>query len=248
MKLFWEIHEGLPQQGPGDNENTIKALNIILDKSCFSDLKEINMLDVGCGPGRQTIALAKKLNCKITAVDNHQPFLDEVNKRATENDLANNITVINQSMDSLQLEGQSLDIIWSEGAIYNMGFEKGLKYLKSFLKPEGYIAVSELSWFTDSPENELKQYWNKNYPDMKTIEENIEIIKKTGYSLLESFKLPASSWTDYYNPVEKRIAELRIKYKEDSEALAFFDEYYIEIEMIKKYSSSYGYSFYIMQG
>ncbi len=249
MKLFWEIHKDLPQQGPGDNESTWKALNVILDNSSFDKTDELKILDIGCGPGRQTIALAKKLNCKITAVDNHQPFLDEVNKRATENELANNITVLNQSMDNLKLEGLCSDVIWSEGAIYIMGFEKGLNYLKSFLKPNGFISVTEISWFTDSPDDEIKQYWTKNYPDIKTIEENIEIIKKTGYSLLESFKLPSSSWVEnYYNPIEKRIAKLRIKYNDDSEALKFFDEYYKEIEMFKKYSESYGYSFYVMQG
>jgi len=246
--LFWEIHEGLPQQGPGDNESTLKALKIILNHSSFGDTKDINLLDIGCGPGRQTIALAKALHCQITAIDNHQSFLDEVASHSTGIGLSDNITVLNQSMDDIKLTGPATEIIWSEGAIYIMGFEKGLNYWKEFLKPGGYIAVSEMSWFTDSPSDELKEFWNDNYPAIKIIEEQKKIIKESGFNLLESFKLPSSSWVDnYYNPIEKRIADLRLKYKDDSDALKFFDVYYREIEIFKKYSDAYGYTFYIMQ-
>jgi len=35
--------------------------------------------------------------------------------------------------------------------------------------------------------------------------------------------------------------------RDDSEARAFFDNYYIEIEMFKKYNNNYGYMFYIMK-
>ncbi len=253
MKLFLEIHNDLPQQGPGDDECTVKALNVILNhlskpKQDDFHRDDFQILDIGCGPGRQSIALAKEINCKIIAVDNHQPFLDEVNKRASENGLADKIITLNQPMDSLSIEKQGFDVIWSEGAIYIMGFENGLNNWKAFLKPISFIAVTEISWFTDSPNDEVRKFWQDNYPAMKTIDENINIINKSGYSLLESFRLPSSSWIDnYYNPIEKRITGLRLKYKDDHDALVFFDDYYKEIDMFKKYSESYGYVFYIMK-
>ncbi len=37
-----------------------------------------------------------------------------------------------------------------------MGFEKGLTAMKKFLKPGGYMAVSELSWLKDNPPAEIK--------------------------------------------------------------------------------------------
>ena len=248
MSLFWEIHNDLPQQGPGNDECTIKALNVILNHLSNPKQDDFQILDIGCGPGRQSIALAKEINCAVTAVDNHQPFLDEVNKCASENGLTDKIITVNQSMDSLSLEKQDFSIIWSEGAIYIMGFENGLNNWKQFLKPNGFIAVSEISWFTNSPNDELRKFWQDNYPAIKTKDENINIINKSGYRLLKKFKLPTSSWIDnYYNPIEKRISDLRLKYKDDYDAQVFFDDYYKEIDMFKKYSESYGYVFYIMK-
>jgi len=33
-------------------------------------------VDIGCGPGMQTLELARISGGRIVAVDNHQPFLD----------------------------------------------------------------------------------------------------------------------------------------------------------------------------
>jgi cyclopropane fatty-acyl-phospholipid synthase-like methyltransferase len=47
----------------------------------LTDLPENpRLLDIGCGPGMQTIELAKISNAKITALDFYQPFLDELAK------------------------------------------------------------------------------------------------------------------------------------------------------------------------
>jgi SAM-dependent methyltransferase len=47
------------------------------------------------------------------------------------------------NMENLPFQEEEFDLIWSEGAIYNIGFERGLNEWRKFLKPGGYIAVSE---------------------------------------------------------------------------------------------------------
>ncbi len=54
------------------------------------------------------------------------------------------------NMDALPFQEEELDLIWSEGAIYNIGFERGITEWRKFLKPGGYLAVTDASWFTDS--------------------------------------------------------------------------------------------------
>ena len=54
MKYFYELFEALPRGGPGDNKSTRKAFNTI-PKQPGRPL----ILDIGCGPGAQTIELAK---------------------------------------------------------------------------------------------------------------------------------------------------------------------------------------------
>ena len=79
VNVFFEVHRDLPREGPGDNESTKKAYLML------NDLPEKpRILDVGCGPGMQTITLAKLSKGRIDAVDNHQPFLEQLKKKAAE--------------------------------------------------------------------------------------------------------------------------------------------------------------------
>ncbi len=54
-------------------------------------------------------------------------------------------------------------------------------------------------------------------------------------------------WTDYYRPMEKKLAELRLKYQGNSKAQKLFDTFDKDLEMYRKYSAWYGYGFYIMR-
>ena len=42
----------------------------------------MRVLDIGCGSGMQTLQLARTLNCPITAIDNHVPFLQQLRAAA----------------------------------------------------------------------------------------------------------------------------------------------------------------------
>tara|TARA_Y100001960_G_C14603641_1_gene792095 strand:- start:703 stop:975 length:273 start_codon:yes stop_codon:yes gene_type:complete len=69
-------------------------------------------------------------------------------------------------MDDLPFAESSFDLIWSEGAIYNIGFENGIKQFKKFLKDDGVLAVSEITWLTAQRPDEITQYWETNYPEI----------------------------------------------------------------------------------
>jgi hypothetical protein len=150
-------------------------------------------------------------------------------------------------MLEMKFDSNSFDVIWSEGAAYIYGFEKALVDWQYFLKDNGYLVFSELCWFKETIPEELKNFFQV-YPAMKNIKENIKIIKSHGLNLLAHFKLPESSWwNNYYLPLEKRIFELRNKYKEEEKKLNTLDDIYVEIEMFRKYSKYYGYAFFIMK-
>lgn len=198
--------------------------------------------------GSSTIELSKQTPGNVIAVDTHQPFLETLKKQALEEGLAEYITAINGSMFSLDFEAETFDIIWAEGAIYIIGFEQGLRTWRSLLKPNGYLVVSELSWLRPQPPKEVQAFWEAQYPGMRTIGENLTIIHVSGYRAIEHFVLPPSSWwTDYYSPLEARLARLRDQYRGDQEAQRQLDATQFEIELYRKYSDWYGYVFYVMQ-
>ena len=243
MELFFEIHKDLPREGPGDSDSTRRAFRKL---AALPD--EPTILDVGCGPGAQTMDLAALTDGIIHAVDTHQPFLDHLQQKVIDQGQTRRIKVLNQSMKDLNFSPASFDLIWSEGAIYIMGFEAGLRAWKHLLKPNGYIAVTELSWLKPDAPQEIQAYWNKEYPAMKTLEENLNIIHDCGFYLIDYFVLPDTSWTEeYYQPMQKRVTILREQYQRDPEKLAQLDEALEEYELFKKYSVWYGYVFYIMQ-
>jgi len=136
-KLFWSVHRDLPREAPGDDAATQRAFSMLGD---LPDRPEI--LDFGCGPGAQTLALAQASQAHITAVDTHQPFLDDLTRRASLTGVADRIVPIKMTMFDLAFD-QPFDVLWSEGAIYIIGFEAGLKAWRPLLKPGGYVAVTE---------------------------------------------------------------------------------------------------------
>ncbi len=241
FEIFLEVQSGLPRQGPGSDESTLRALSY-----CYDLPKELTILDIGCGPGMQTLTLAKALNCNITAVDITEEYLSKLRESAQEASVLDRINVINRDMNDLRFEAESFDLIWAEGSAYIMGFENALNVWKTFLKPGGFIAVSELVWLKPDPPSEVLQFFRNEYPSMNSVETNSSIIRAAGYELAGNFTLPDSAWWDhYYNPLQAKLPQLTEKYKDDETALSIIDATKLEIKMRRLYSDWYGYEFFI---
>jgi SAM-dependent methyltransferase len=241
--LFFEVHRELPREGPGSNASTRQALALLRDLP-----QKPLILDVGCGPGMQTLELARLTGGKIIAVDTHQPFLDELQARAGLAGLAERIVTSNQSMFSLDFAEASFDAIWSEGAIYIMGFEAGLRAWRRLVKPGGYLAVSEVAWLLPDPPQEIRAFWEAEYPAIRDVERQLALVQAAGYRPVGHFTLPPSDWMDhYYTPLEARLARLRQKYRHDAPALAQLAEHQREVDLFRKYHDWYSYVFYVMQ-
>ena len=243
MKYLYELCEALPRCGPGDNEHTRRAFCAIDEAA-----EERMIPDIGCGPGVQTLELARISNGKIIALDNHQAFLDKLMEQARNEGLEEKITPKNMSMLDMDFEDNTFDIIWSEGALYFMGFENGLKRCRQLLKDKGHLAVTELVYTAANPPDAIIQYLEEEYPDIKHIEGNIEVIEKEGFKLISNFTLPESAWFDsYYLPIEKELPCLNKKYEGNEIALGVFEGFRKEIDFYRKYSKYYGYEFFVMQ-
>jgi len=168
MEYMYELYEALPRCGPGDNASTRRAFNTISKAP-----KQPFILDIGCGPGVQTIELAKISNGKIIALDNHQAFLDKLMQAASDEGLADKIVPKNISMLDMDFDENSFDIIWSEGALYLMGFENGLRRCHELLIKDGYLAVTQIVYLVPIPPDPVIQYFEKEYPNIMNVEDNI---------------------------------------------------------------------------
>lgn len=241
LDLIHKTLTGLPRAGPGSKESTRKAFNMLPNIPTHP-----NILDIGCGPGMQTIELAKLTDGKILALDIHQPFLDYLMQQAENECLLEKIETINQSMLSMEFEMERFDILWAEGSIFIMTFEKALKEWRKFLKKGGYMAVSELVWPPNDPPDDVKSCL-KQYSAIQTHEKNLRVVEKIGYKFINSFVLPVEDWEIYYNPLEERLKIMRIKYKDDDKSLQFIESLQNEVNLFKKYPQFFIYIFYAIQ-
>jgi SAM-dependent methyltransferase len=241
---FWMVHSGLKREGPGDEASLRRALGRM---SALPTAPAI--LDVGCGPGAQSLALAELTRGTITSVDTHQAFLDDLAGSARERGVGDRVTTLKASMTAMPFAEGSFDLIWCEGAIYFMGFREGLTAWKRFLRPGGYIAVTEPCWLkpeADIP-GDVRAEWQNEYPAMTTVENILAGVAACGYRVLDHFVLPQSAWWNYYGPKEARIALLREQHQGDAVALKRFGELQSEIDNYRKHADFYSYLFVVMQ-
>ena len=240
LSALFKLHQGLPREGPGSDACTCEALRRLPPLP-----PNPRVLDLGCGPGKQTRVLARELGCRITAVDLHEPYLQELREAAAGEGLSALIDTRCWDMADLPIEPGSVDLIWSEGAAYNIGFENALRLWRPLLKPSGMMAVTECSWLTDTPAGALRAFWDDAYPAIGTVEVNQARAEAAGYHVLDTFPLPAEAWwTEYYTPLQARIARLRPT--ADVDLTAVLDEAEHEIALFARYHTAYGYVFYLL--
>jgi hypothetical protein len=120
-----------------------------------------------------------------------------------------------------------------------------------FLKPGGYLAVSDLVWLgADKRENaseELKAYWAEEYPSMGLPEENITDAEQAGYTAVGHFTIDTSCWDSFYLDLERRIAEVEPLLLENPGGNVIIAATQKEIELYRTNPGMYGYEFYVFR-
>ena len=234
------LFAGMEKLGPGSDADTLQVLRG-LPRDRF-DL----VVDAGCGAGRQTLALANKLRTTIHAVDSHQPFLDELGRRAHDAGLAPLIQAHCMGMSDIPRTFSNIDLLWSEGAAYSIGFANALTLWARAIQVGGFAVVSELAWLQDPAPSLARDFFRTGYPDMKSAAENVVVAEKAGYQVLATHTLPRQAWVDrYYEVLEPRAMGLTDHI--DASVRAFAHETLKEIEVFNASGGSFGYVFYVLQ-
>lgn len=241
--LFLEIYGTLPRAGPGSTVDTLRALHMLPNQNPRT------ILDLGCGPGPQTLVLAEVLpDAEILAVDLTPSMAAEAERRCRGAGFGDRVRVVEGDLLAPEVPLKSQDLIWCEGAIYFAGVEEALLAWAPLLAPGGAAAFTESIWIHHSPPNELVAWWRGEYPGI-TDESGVRaLIKQAGYETVGSFVLPADSWRDeYYVPMQDRIIEFRAVHRNDETAKEIADSAETEIEMFRRFSEYYSYGFFVVQ-
>jgi SAM-dependent methyltransferase len=242
FSLFLEVYGTLPRAGPGGDEHTRRALGLVPGATRA-------VLDLGCGPGAQTMVLASALlDARIVAVDLLESMVAETRRRITGAGLGGRVEAVVGDMAAPPVAPRSQDLIWCEGAIYNVGVTEALAGWRPLLRPRGTVVFSEPVWLKDSPPVAVQEWWAAEYPPMSDRAGVEARIAAAAYRTVGSFVLPAAAWWDeYYSPMEDRIDDLRARLADDPVAVEVADGAEAEIDMFRRYSDWYSYEFFIVQ-
>ena len=235
------LFAGMDKLSPGDD-----SLSLYVLRSLPEHRFEV-VVDAGCGAGRQTFVLANELKTRIHAVDSYQPFLDRLRRRAKEKGLAQLVRTRCMDMKDIANVFPTIDLLWAEGAAYNIGFANALTTWAKAIRPNGFAVVSELCWLRDDkiPDG-VKEFFRSRYPEMQSVEQNIQTAEEAGYQLFNTYTLPKETWVkNYYDILEPRAKSLLNQ--SDVAVRNCAVETLKEIETFKISEDSYGYVFYLLQ-
>ncbi len=234
--LFFEVHSDLPREGPGSPASTRRALELARPWLPARP----SVVDAGCGPGAQTAVLAAELpGAKITALDLHEPFLDQVRARGLDG-----VEPVRADMGSWSPPAP-VDLVWCEGAAYFIGVERAVAVWRDWLVPGGCLALSDAVWLTDAPHPEAAAMWEE-YPAMGDRAACLAKLTTGGYRVLGDFVLPREDWLEeYYAPLQRRLDRLREQHAGDPDALAELAEHQREIDVCRAHGEDYSYLFVV---
>ena len=194
---FFTVHRDMPRQGPGCAEDVEWALKVAGVSG------KARVVDAGCGPGADLLTLATLLpEARITGIDATAHLADEARKAVA---LLDNVDVVTGDMARLDAP---VDFIWCAGALYFLGIEAGLRGWAPALAPMGHVAFSDPVLIT-AKTGDVAAFWEE-YPQITDWQGIEDRVAAAGWQVKDKRLIIGAPWQHYYDPMEARIAKLRV--------------------------------------
>jgi SAM-dependent methyltransferase len=170
------------------------------------------VLDIGCGRGEVTLELARLTSGQIIAIDINDAAFRDLQSTIERESLGTRVIFQQSSLFDVTFPDCYFDLLWEEGVLHTLDPARSIPVCDRLLKWGGFLVSAEtLDWF----------------------EGKLGCFGASGFELVERLLWPKGSWwTDYYEPLEKRISLLREKYG-NSRDLSVLSRYDNEIRMVK---------------
>ncbi|WP_019153641.1 class I SAM-dependent methyltransferase [Robertmurraya massiliosenegalensis] len=153
-------YSGVEEAHPGGHSLTKKILKN----------ERINLgstvLDAGCGTGLTSAYLARKLKCKVYAIDKHQQMIKIATTRIKKDKLP--VKIINGNIEKLPFPDDCFDYVIAESSTIFTDISKTLKEYHRVLKPSGVVIDIEMiskESLQREDKTSLQQFYNiKKFP------------------------------------------------------------------------------------
>ena len=189
--LYPKLERGSYHQGVAVNWCTCEAIRRLPPLR-----KPPAILSLGCGRGRQVIALASHFRTVVEAVDPCPGELDRVVETAQDTGLAQWVKPRLHSISEAPDPPFSFDLIWCDVAARAMGLRQILSRWAPRLRRRGVLALSAFSWLARPSSPDLAPVVERLQPKLTEPEETARLAHAAELEIYDSFALPRSTWCD----------------------------------------------------
>lgn len=102
-----------------------------------------SVLEIGCGTGQTAAFLAERINCQVTAIDNHPIMVEKARQRFEK--IESPVKVMVGDVQKLDFVDDSFDLIIAESVIIFTDISRTLKELSRVLKSDGKLIMIEMT-------------------------------------------------------------------------------------------------------
>jgi SAM-dependent methyltransferase len=190
------------------------------------ELEQPRILDIGCGAGSVTAELARLSGGDVTGIDTDETALAEARCVVADAGLGERVTLMKGALFDDRFQKRSFEVLWEEGVLHLLDPEKSLPVCHRLLEPGGFLVMHEtVDWFEGITAD----------------------LPLHGFALANKHLLPKRCWwTDYFEPLERRIRAFREAHGSgaSAEALALYER---QIAMVKSDPERFDCGFYVLK-
>ena len=108
------------------------------------------------------------------------------------------------------------------------------------------LVASEITWTRADVPEELRKYWDQEYPEVDLASNKIAVLENNGYSPMGYFTLTPDCWLEnYYEPIQKELDAFIERNGNSEKAREIANAERQEYELYKKYQDYVSYGMYI---
>ena len=196
FKLYGQLWEERKNYNLIDSTQKLKGIFKRSNKS-LKLFQNKNVIDIGCGSGRFSVAFSKLGAKKVYAVDRGEHGIS-IAKKFAKNNKISNVSYIKSSVLNLPFKNEKFDFVFSKGVLHHTGsLLKGLNEFYRVMKKNG----SGFLYLYGSG----GIYWNSR-KKMRKVMKNIPY--KYTHNVLKSLGLPAKRYIfldSWYVDIEEHV-------------------------------------------
>jgi len=236
-----EIYANIEVLSPIDRETWL----LIAEACGVSESSRV--IELASGKGAFARFLAEKFGCKVDGFDNDPEFVTYSAKVAAKEGLSSLLEFRCHDINSLEVRPHVYDLGVCLGALYIFR-EAGWKVLTKAVKPEGYLAISDIYCKkTPAPEALMAVFFEEEDQSL-TLKDLRRWYTERGFKILREEECSRKAWIEYYDVTRETFQTLAKEYASDEAVQKEIAEAAKEDKLVRGFGEEFvGYMTFMMK-